>query len=103
MGCLEKGGTEKNLAKTRFILFKSHLATFIAMPSNPSLPMSYDCSLCNRHFTSSGGLARHKKANHPMSSSPPEESTKYVRVRHNYLTGQITFLSTHQHELTSNL
>ena len=79
MGCLEKGGTEKNLAKTQFIC-SSRISPHLLQCHPTSLPMSYNCSLCNRHFTSSGGLARHKKAIHPTSSSPPEESTKYVRV-----------------------
>src|SRR6266540_6524301 len=85
MICLENGQTEKNR-----IIFNQHLhlSTFIAMPSDSQIPTSYGCSLCDRDFTSSGGLARHTKAIHPtLSNSLPEDSTKYVCIRHSYLTG----------------
>src|SRR5271154_6629094 len=74
------------------------------MPSNSHQnPTSYDCSLCNRQFASSGSLARHMKASHPTPAcSLPEDSAKYVRVQHSYLTGKFTFPLMYQHELTSN-
>jgi hypothetical protein len=70
-------------------LFKSICIFSSTMPSGESgaaesqIPTSYGCTLCNRHFTSSGGLVRHKKAIHPTPSSLPEDSTKYVHVRQN--------------------
>ena len=50
-------------------------------------PPNIDCSVCGKHCTSSGGLARHIKAIH-RSLNLPEDSTKYVRTRHPYLSGK---------------
>ena len=71
-------------------------ACYILFQTSPTMsyqiPTSYDCTFCNRHFTSSSGLARHLKSIHPTPSLLPKDGTKYVRFRHNFLSGESRFL-----------
>ncbi|KIM36125.1 hypothetical protein M413DRAFT_31879 [Hebeloma cylindrosporum] len=46
--------------------------------------VSFDCSICGHKCHTHGGLSHHKAARHPIFPTP-DESTRYKRIRHQFL------------------
>jgi hypothetical protein len=60
-------------------------------PQFPPTYKSFDCPLCDKKCRSSGGLQKHKDSKHPKVTLP-EDATRYTRVRHPYLNGNVQIL-----------
>jgi hypothetical protein len=67
----------------------SRLTVFsLTILSSPSMHLytSYDCLVCGKKCTSSGGLLRHRNSKH-QANLLPEEINHYTRIHHPHLTG----------------